>query len=87
MGAVALFPLNYLREEEAIPSPRKVVVHTYAADIATRVKLVIFKPTDEKTHHVKYVLRIQPRNFAEVAGHFAKVTKPINWLTDEPDVE
>ncbi len=85
MGAVASFPLDYLRKEDAIPAPRRVAVRTFTAGIASCVDLVTFRRSRERTF--KYSVRIQPNTFSEVADHFIKVTRPIDWPVDEPDVE
>lgn len=85
MGALTSFPLEYL--QDAIPAPRRVVVRTFKAGIASRVGLVTFKRSGEHTHHVRYTVRIQPKRFSELADHFTRVTRQIDWPVDEPDVE
>jgi len=91
MGAVASYPIKYQfeRRQNVNPASAKVSVcnHVNLA-IAARLTVPTFQRSAEKNgaKGVVYV-RLKPRTFGEVADHFLKVTKPIQWPIDEPDVE
>jgi len=33
------------------------------------------------------VVELKPRNFTETAAHFLSIAKPVEWPTDEPDID
>lgn len=88
MATAVSFPLNYLREEEVVPAHRQVVIRAHSGlGIAFRGTIPTFKLDEKSTYRVKYVVKMRPRRFNEVANHFMRVAKPIDWPVDEADVD
>lgn len=85
MGALELFQLDYVRGVS--PARRRVVVERCATDIASRVELVNFIRSSENSEHITYTISLRPRKFNEIADHFTRVTRRVDWPVDEADVE
>lgn len=84
MVTVASLPLRY---PSLVANSTVVIPGRMEAAIATRVTLPAFKEITEPIRRVKYMVAIKPRKFGEAAEHLVKVARPIEWPTDEPDVE
>ena len=87
MVAIASLPVRLRQGEQTPANSIVIVVDSREAGIASRVILPTFKEAEELPRETKYVVRMEPRKFGRAARNLLKLTRPIEWPVDEPDVE
>lgn len=68
------------------PAVQIVRVAQYVRMPNSQFPTVIFEREALSRRRV-HVVPMKPRTFTEIADHFAKVTRPIEWKNDEADID
>jgi hypothetical protein len=86
MGVAASLPVSVFLG--VTPANATVTVPVYEdTGIAQRVILPTFRETEQPVQRMRYFVRMEPRRFGDAAKHLVRITRPIEWPVDEPDVE
>jgi hypothetical protein len=90
MGLQLSLPRKYyIGDEEVIPASQTVIAcgHGCAAGMASRVPIFNFRLIENSTKPLRYYVKIQPLTVSQIASHFEKIAKSVDWPLDEADIE